>query len=195
LSVDPGELPSGVGDPVCLDEPFVLVSQHPVTTEYDQAEAQMNTTLEAVREWGVPAIVLWPNADAGSDGVSRAIRKMREQERAQGMHFYKNLPTDVYVRLMARTKCLVGNSSSAIREGAFVGVPAVNVGTRQSGRQRGKNVIDVPHDREAILSALKQQNKNGRYESDPIYGDGRAGQRIADILATCRISIQKKLAY
>jgi UDP-hydrolysing UDP-N-acetyl-D-glucosamine 2-epimerase len=185
----------GVGPSFSLDEPFLLVSQHPVTTEYGAGEGQITETLEAVYATGLPAIVLWPNADAGSEDIARGMRKWRERGRAQRMHFFKNLPTDTYVRLMRRTACLVGNSSSGIREGAFIGTPVVNVGTRQAGRERGHNVIDVPHDRHAIRVALDKQIANGRYPMEPIYGDGKAGERISAILAEETVQVQKRITY
>lgn len=185
----------GVGERFDLHQPFVLVSQHPVTTEFGDGEAQITATLQAVRELGLPAIVLWPNADAGSDDIARGIRKWREQKLDHNMHFFKNLPIATYVRLMAKTACLVGNSSSGVREGAYIGTPVVNIGTRQQARDRGSNVIDVPHDREMIRDAIARQIEHGRYASEPIYGDGLAGKRIADILATERADIQKLIAY
>ncbi|HEY0253141.1 MAG TPA: UDP-N-acetylglucosamine 2-epimerase, partial [Kofleriaceae bacterium] len=102
----------GVGEQLNVEEPFVLVSQHPVTTEYGAGGAQVAATLEAIREIGYPAIVLWPNADAGSEDVSRMMRKWREHGWTKKMHFFKNLPIATYVHLMAKTACLVGNSSS-----------------------------------------------------------------------------------
>ncbi|MBL0219322.1 MAG: UDP-N-acetylglucosamine 2-epimerase (hydrolyzing) [Myxococcales bacterium] len=186
----------GVGDAIDLARPFLLVSQHPVTTEYGEGLQQITSTLEAVRTTGLQAIVLWPNADAGSDDIARGIRKWREQGRAKNMHFFKNLPTSTYIRLMGRTTCLVGNSSSGVREGAFIGTPVVNVGSRQDGRRRGRNVIDVPHETAAITTALQTQIEHGRYPTDPIYGDGNAGERIAAVLATKRdIQIQKRITY
>jgi UDP-hydrolysing UDP-N-acetyl-D-glucosamine 2-epimerase len=185
----------GVGTSFDLAKPFVMVSQHPVTTEYGQGESQITETLVAVRELGLPAVVFWPNADAGSDDVARGIRKFRENGDAAHMHFFKNLPADVYIRLMRRTVCLVGNSSSAIREGAFIGTPAVNVGSRQDMRQRGKNVMDVDHDRYAIAAAILQQVKHGRYPPEPIYGDGHAGARIAQVLSRCNVRVQKRISY
>jgi UDP-N-acetylglucosamine 2-epimerase len=101
----------------------------------------------------------------------------------------------LYTRLMLNTACIVGNTSSSIREGAFLGAPAVNVGTRQAGRERGANVIDVPHDHDAIIDAVDTQISHGKYDSDPVYGDGQAGERIADILATAEFQIQKRLDY
>jgi UDP-hydrolysing UDP-N-acetyl-D-glucosamine 2-epimerase len=185
----------GVGDRLDLSESFLLVSQHPVTTEYGAGERQITETLTAVREIGLPAIVLWPNADAGSEDIARGIRKLRERGLGSHMHFFKNLPIDTYVRLMARTACLVGNSSSGIREGAYIGTPVVNIGTRQAGRERGHNVIDVLNEHEAIVAAVRHQIEHGRYAIDPIYGDGQAGPRIAEILATQSVSVQKQITY
>ena len=185
----------GVGGSFDLDQPFLLVSQHPVTTEYGDGERQMTETLKAVQELSLPAIVLWPNADAGSEHVARGIRKFREHEDDSRLHFFKNLPTSDYVKLMGKTACLVGNSSSAIREGSFIGTPAVNVGSRQEGRQRGSNVVDVDYDREQIVDAVRTQLSNGRYEHEPIYGDGRAGERIAEVLSRCTLRIDKRITY
>ncbi len=190
-----GALKSGVGDPVDLDEPFVLVSQHPVTTEYGHGMEQIGETLKAIKEIGLQALMLWPNPDAGSEDIARGMRVWRERGLAGHMHFFKNLPIDIYVRLMARAACLIGNSSSGIREGAFIGTPVVNIGTRQSGRQRGRNVIDVDYSAEAIRAAAIRQIEHGRYAADPIYGSGAAGDRIADILARCEVKIQKQIAY
>ena len=186
---------TGVGNKFNLDEPFVLVSQHPVTTEYGVGEQQILQTLEAVKSLNLPAIILWPNADAGSDDISRGIRKWREKGLDDLMHFFKNLPISSYVRLMEKTSCLIGNSSSGIREGAFIGTPVVNVGTRQNKRDRGSNVMNVGHDRLEIREAIKAQIAHGRYSMDPIYGDGMAGKRIAEILATEKVSIQKCITY
>jgi UDP-hydrolysing UDP-N-acetyl-D-glucosamine 2-epimerase len=185
----------GVGDALDVSKPFVLVSQHPVTTEYGAGEQQITATLGAVRDVGLPAIVLWPNADAGSEEIARGIRKLRERDLDHEMHFFKNLPTETYIRLMDRTACLVGNSSSAIREGPFIGTPSVNIGSRQAGRDRGSNVIDVPEDRDAIADAIRRQLDHGKYDREPLYGDGRAGERIADILTWVDPPIQKRITY
>lgn len=185
----------GVGPSFSLDEPFLLISQHPVTTEYGSGEDQIMATLEAADEIGLPAIVLWPNADAGSEDIARGMRKWRERGRAAHMHFFKNLPVDTYIRLMRRTACLVGNSSSGIREGAYIGTPVVNVGSRQAGRQRGHNVVDVAADRASIRGGIEGQMAHGRYVTDAIYGDGRAGERIAATLWTEHVDVQKRITY
>ncbi len=185
----------GVGEKLDLNYPFLLVSQHPVTTEYGLGKEQMLNTLQAVRQINIPVIVLWPNADAGSNDLSKAIRVWREDGNSRGIHFFKNLPMEIYIQLMNRTKCLIGNSSSGIREGAFIGVPTVNIGTRQAGRERGKNVLDVDHSIDNITEAIKKQIDHGPYKSEKIYGDGFSGEKIAQILSTQKVSVQKKITY
>lgn len=195
ISLEAELFDKGVGERLDFDQSFVLVSQHPVTTEYGAGEAQITMTLEAIRELDLPAIVLWPNADAGSDDIARGIRKWRERKLDRHMHFFKNLSIETYVRLMRKTACLIGNSSSGIREGAFIGTPVVNIGTRQNARDRGSNVLDVPYGRDEIKAVIARQVNHGPYAMEPIYGDGHAGQRIADILSTKVVDVQKCITY
>jgi UDP-hydrolysing UDP-N-acetyl-D-glucosamine 2-epimerase len=185
----------GAGAHIELDQPFLLVTQHPVTTEYGQGEAQVNETLAALQELRMPTIMLWPNADAGSEDTARGMRKFRERHRPEYIRFYKNFPIETWVRLMLASACVVGNSSAPIREGAYIGVPAVNIGTRQRGRDRGSNVMDVGYDRTEIVAAVRAQIAHGRYASDHLYGDGRAGGRVASVLAEAPLSVQKRLMY
>jgi UDP-hydrolysing UDP-N-acetyl-D-glucosamine 2-epimerase len=185
----------GAGAHIELDQPFLLVTQHPVTTEYGQGEAQINETLAALQELRMPAIMLWPNADAGSEDTARGMRKFRERHRPEYIRFYKNFPIETWVRLMLASACVVGNSSAPIREGAYIGVPAVNIGTRQRGRDRSSNVVAVGYDRAEIVAAVRAQIAHGRYASDHLYGDGRAGGRIASVLAEAPLSVQKRLMY
>ncbi|MEQ1757972.1 MAG: UDP-N-acetylglucosamine 2-epimerase [Vicinamibacterales bacterium] len=185
----------GAGAAIALDQPFLLVSQHPVTTEYGTGEAQIVETLMALDELQMPTIMLWPNADAGSEDISRGMRKFREHRRPEHIRFYKNFPIHTFVRLMAACACAVGNSSAPLREGSYIGVPTVNIGTRQTGRDRGANVLDAGHDRAEIIRAIKAQVAHGRYPSDHLYGDGGAGVRIAAVLATSPLKVQKRLHY
>ncbi len=188
-------LADGVGNNIDITKPFLVVSQHPVTTEYGDGESQIINTLSAVDKTNIPAVVLWPNADAGSEDIARGMRKWREQGLGKKMHFYKNLPVNHYIHLLKKTSCLIGNSSSGIREGAFIGTPVVNIGSRQDMRERGKNVIDVSNDTDAIFKAINSQIANGKYNSEPIYGDGSAGDKIAEILTKCSWEIQKRITY
>jgi UDP-N-acetylglucosamine 2-epimerase len=167
--------------------------QHPVTTEYGHGIDQINQTLEAVAALGMPALAFWPNVDAGSDHVAKGIRTFRELGRAHGFHFFRNLPPEMFMKLMAHCACMVGNSSAALREGSFLGTPAVTVGTRQQGRERGVNVVDVDHDRAEIADAIRDQVAHGPYERSHLFGDGAAGKKIADVLAVARPQVQKRL--
>jgi len=96
---------------------------------------------------------------------------------------------------MLSCACAVGNSSAPLREGAFVGVPTVNVGTRQQGRDRADNVVDAGYNRREIVAAVERQLAHGRYSSSHLYGDGGAGARIAKILAATPLRVQKRLSY
>ena len=185
----------GVGAHIDLSQPFLLVNQHPVTTEYGDGKRQILETLMALDELGMPTVMLWPNVDAGSEDIATGMRTFREKVRPEYIRFYKNFPIETYVRLMLACACTVGNSSAPIREGAFLGVPAVNIGTRQGGRDRGPNVIDAGYDRTEIAAAVRRQLVHGRYPSDHLYGDGGAGPRIADVLARAPLNVQKRLTF
>jgi UDP-hydrolysing UDP-N-acetyl-D-glucosamine 2-epimerase len=186
---------TGVGEPFDPDRPFVLVMQHPVTTEYGFGFDQINETLEAVAAVGLQALVFWPNVDAGSEQVAKGIRIFRELGRANGFHFFRNLPPEEFVRLMAHCACMVGNSSAALREGSYLGTPAVTVGTRQQGRERGENLVEVEHDTEAIADAIRDQIAHGPYEQSHLFGDGTAGVKIAEKLAVVEPPVQKRLVF
>ena len=185
----------GVGAHIDVSQPFLLVNQHPVTTEYGQGREQIWETLMALEELKMPTIMLWPNVDAGSEDIATGMRTFREKRQPEYIRFYKNFPIETYVRLMLLCGCAVGNSSAPIREGAFLGVPAVNIGTRQTGRDRGPNVLDVGYARDEIVDGIRRQLAHGRYHSDSLYGDGRAGGRIADRLARVPLSVQKRLVF
>lgn len=185
----------GAGAPIDPEQPYILMMQHPVTTEYGHGLDQVNATLDAVAAQGMQALVFWPNIDAGSAQVSKGLRLFREKGQTRGFHFFRNLPPEVFIRLMAHCACMVGNSSAALREGAFLGVPAVTVGTRQQHRECGRNVMRVGHEPDEIADAMRAQIVHGPYESDHLFGDGSAGARIADVLARVEPPIQKVLRY
>lgn len=195
LDVDVFEKYGGIGERLDLSRGSIVALQHPVTTEYEAAQQQAMETLSAARDMGMPTLWFWPNVDAGSDGISKAIRRFRELERPDNIHFFRSVEPEDFPRLMCASRCIVGNSSAAIREGAFLGTPAVNVGSRQAGRERGRNVIDADYDRTSILEAMQRQVVVGRYPSDPIYGDGKAGERIAGLLASCELRVEKRLCF
>ena len=195
LNFDPFERYGGVGPREDLSKGYLVVMQHPVTTEYEEARHQVEETLYAVRDVGLPVLWFWPNVDAGSDGTSKGIRVFREKEKPANFHFFRNMLPEDFLRLLCGAAAIVGNSSVAIRECSYLGVPAVNIGSRQRGRERGRNVIDVDHDRSAILGALREHQRKGRPAPDHLYGDGRAGTRIAEALAAADLRIDKQLTY
>jgi UDP-N-acetylglucosamine 2-epimerase len=156
---------------------------------------QITETLYAIKELGIPTLWFWPNVDAGSDGVSKGIRSFRELEGPTNIHFFKDIPPLDFLRMVNRSRCIIGNSSVAIRECSYLGVPAVNIGSREAGRERGPNVIDVDYDRKDIEAAIQQHIGGPRPARVKLYGDGHAGERIADVLSTAPLTYTKRLTY
>lgn len=195
LDFEPFSQYGGVGEILNLNEGYIVVMQHPVTTEYTDARKQVLEVLHAVHNSGRNALWFWPNVDAGSDGTSSGIRWFREHHPQARMHFFRNMAPVDFLKLLVNSRGIVGNSSVAIRECEFLGVPAVDIGTRQAGRERGRNVTTVEYDRKAISEALLGQWNHGPFERGSLYGDGKAGERIAMILADIELSADKRLAY
>jgi UDP-hydrolysing UDP-N-acetyl-D-glucosamine 2-epimerase len=195
MDFDPFAKYGGVGPKADLSSGYLVVMQHPVTTEYDEARQQVEETLYAVTGVGLPVLWFWPNVDAGSDGTSKGIRVFREKEDPPGFHLFRNMFPEDFLRLLGGATAIVGNSSVAIRECSYLGVPAVNIGSRQLGRERGQNVIDVDHDRAAIVAGIRTHRARGKAPRDLLYGDGKAGARIAESLATVPLTIEKRLTY
>jgi len=185
----------GVGMGFNPEEPYLVVLQHPVTTEYVEIEKQIIQTINAIKKLKIQTAWLWPNVDAGSDKVSKALRQFREIDNPDYVHFFKNFEIIDYAKLIYNSQCLIGNSSSALREGSFLGVPAVNIGSRQNTRERGLNVIDVQYDQDEIERAIIKQIGHGKYPEQQIFGDGNSAEKIANILANEEINIQKVLSY
>ena len=190
-----GVLQTGVGSRLDLDLPYIVVVQHPVTTEYLDAYSQVTETLSAAQkissELGIQVVWLWPNVDAGSDSISKRLREFRESGDSQGFHFFRNFSPEDYIRIIREAVCIVGNSSSGIREASFMGIPSVNVGSRQAGRERAENVIDVGPSAREIETAILSQLQHGRFEPSTLYGDGQAGKKMADVLSRIDLSVSK----
>jgi len=185
----------GVGADIRLQDDYLLVIQHPVTTEYEHNRRYIDATIEAIDDLERPTVWLWPNMDAGSDAVSKGIRVYREQNEQDFIRFFTSLPLEQYAVILNNASCIVGNSSSGIRESAYLGVPSVNIGNRQNGRQRAENVVDVPHEAESIKNAIRKQIQHGPYRQSDIYGNGNSGEHIADVLAEFEFDIQKQITY
>jgi UDP-hydrolysing UDP-N-acetyl-D-glucosamine 2-epimerase len=181
----------GVGDVVDIDKPFLVVMQHPVTSEVGKNREHVEETLRAVCELGIPTIWFWPNIDAGTDEVSKAIRVFRELHNPDHIRFLKYLSPEQFIGLLKKTDCLVGNSSAGIKECSYLGVPVVNIGTRQNGRMRAKNVIDVKYRESDIKSAIKYQIDHGLYKSSKLYYKEGTSKKIAQTLAKIKLYTQK----
>jgi UDP-hydrolysing UDP-N-acetyl-D-glucosamine 2-epimerase len=195
LNFNPYEKYGGVGAAPSLEKGYLVVMQHPVTNEYDKSREHIEETLKAVKELNMPTLWFWPNVDAGADGTSNGIRSFREKHLLKNVHFFKNMEGDDFLILLKNSKTLLGNSSVGIRECAFLGVPVVNIGTRQHKRERGNNVIDVDYNKEAIVSAVKKIVTLGKISSSSVYGGGQAGKIIANLLADVPLKYHKTIMY
>ena len=185
----------GVGSRFDVTKGYLVVMQHPVTTEYEQSRRHIEETLHAIRELNRPTLWFWPNVDAGSDGTSTGIRAFRENHHLPHIHFFKNMRPEDFIQVLHHSQCLVGNSSVGIRECAFLGTPVINIGSRQNGRDRGENVLDIGYHRKDIIEAIEKQIATGKYPSDSLYGTGDAGQTIANLLPHIDLSIEKRLTF
>lgn len=186
---------SGVGNSPDLSKGYLVVMQHPVTTEYNESKNHIYKTLDAIMELNIPTLWFWPNVDAGADGTSKGIRQYRESNKLDNVHFFKNMYPDDFLKILKNSFCLIGNSSVGIRECSFLGIPVVNIGSRQSGRARSKNIIDVNYNKQEIISAVRRQIKNGHYDSSKIYGNGDSAKKIAKKIAEIKLIFDKKLMY
>lgn len=195
LDFDPIKKYGGVGEELDWKEGYIVVMQHPVTTEYKESKKHVTETLKAIKRLNYPTFWFWPNVDAGSDGTSNGIRTFRELEKPQNIHFFKNMDPLDFLKLLKNSKALVGNSSAGIRECAFLGVPVINIGNRQHRRCRGENVTDVAYDEKQILEATKNAISCEHHPASEIYGDGNSGGKIAEILATTELTYGKTITY
>ena len=183
----------GVGHQIELNKKYLVVMYHPVTNEYKKNKETINNLLKTIKKINFPTIWMWPNVDAGTDIVSKEIRKFREKNKKFNVKFYKNFSPEEFLFIIDHCSCFVGNSSSAIREGSFLGIPCVNIGTRQDQRERGGNVVDVKNHQSSIEAGILYQVSKKRYKSLKTYGDGNASKRmISAIKKMGKINIEKK---
>ena len=174
---------NGVGSTLDLNKPFITIMNHPVTTEYGNGEKEISKILKIVNKFDIQKLVFWPNPDAGSEDISRGIRKWREKFGDTKTRFFKNLEQKYFYHVLDKTICLIGNSSSGVREGSFIGVQNICIGSRQKGREIGKNTIMI-NNNEKKLSKLIQKilKKKTKKLRDYKYGNGSASKKIIEIL-------------
>lgn len=187
------ELSERLGFEIAEDEPLILLIQHVISTEVEHAYEQMKQTLEAVCRMGIKTILSYPNSDAGSQQLIRAIR---EYEHLPHLFTAKNIPRLEFVNIMRKASCMLGNSSAGILEAPILKLPVINVGNRQKGRLHADNVQFVDHDADKICDAVRKAVYDSSYRNQVAncvnpYGDGHSSTAIANILAT--IPIDDKL--
>ena len=185
----------GTGVPFDPNKPYIIVLQHPVTTSLNDTKFQIQETLEAAKLIDINKIVMWPNPDAGSSELSKMIRDFQNIDKSSKFSYFTNFPPEIFVKLIYNASCLIGNSSSFIREGSFLGKPAVIIGERQEGREHAENVIFSKYCRKDILSKINIQLKRQKIKKSFIFGKGDAGIKIAKKLENVKLKIVKKITY
>jgi len=185
----------GSGAEIDVEKPFLLTVFHPTTTEYGEESNQVEELLAALNEIQIPTVFLWPNIDAGSDHISKALRIFRERPGVDWLRTLTNLSPENYLQVLAGTACAVGNSSSFVRDASFLGTPVVLVGDRQKGRERDCHLVSVAAQKECITEAIKLQVSNGHYLPSHLYGDGNVSRAIAESLAMLTPYKQKHLSF
>ncbi len=188
---------TGTGSKIDFSKEYIIIMQHPVTTEYGDAKKQIIETIKAAKKLSkiTQVLWLWPNIDAGSDVFSKQIRSFREKSKPSNIYFHKNFSPEHFAYLLKNASCIIGNSSSAIREGSYLGIPAVNIGNRQKGREIGKNVLYSKHNFQEIVRLTLKQFNTKKFSKNKLYGNGFAGKKISDILSSYDFDIHKKLTY
>lgn len=186
---------SGAGVAIDVEKPFLLVLFHPTTTEFGGERRQMEEVLEALRRLQMQTVLLWPNIDAGSDHISKAIRVFRVTHQPEWLRTLTNLTPDDYLKVLANAACAIGNSSSFVRDASYFGTPVVLVGNRQEGREADLHVTHSIPAADEVFEAATRQIRHGRHAPSKLYGDGHVAERIADSLSRLEIYIQKRLHY
>ncbi|MBO6538838.1 MAG: UDP-N-acetylglucosamine 2-epimerase (hydrolyzing) [Rhizobiaceae bacterium] len=195
LTVGPELFRDGVGAPIDPSKPYALVLFHPVTTKLATKAEATEELLGATAQLGMQTVWLWPNIDAGSDHVSGAIRRYREQHDPSWLRLMKNFAPEDYLRVLSNATVALGNSSSFVRDSSFLGTPVVLIGDRQQARETAENVTRTVCVEAEILKTARAQLAHGHYPASTLYGKGDASEQIADKLSEVELYIQKRLDY
>ena len=179
-----------------LNKPLVIILQHTVTSEIETIKENILQTIDAVKELNIQAIIIYGNADAGSQKITKVIKNLKIKQ-------YMTIPYRDYIGLLKHASALVGNSSSGIIEAPFLHIPSINVGTRQNGRLRAESIIDVKYNKNEIKKAIKKAIDDKDFlkkvkSHKSLYGNGDSAKKIVKILEKIdlkKIPIQKKMTY
>lgn len=186
-----GIVQTGSGAEIDLSKKYIMVMYHPVNSEIRAIPQQIRNILGAIHELNIQTIWFWPNFDAGAEMISYQLRLFKEKTEDLKIRFMRYLPPKQFLALLSNTKCLIGNSSSGIKECSYLGIPVVNIGTRQNNRLRADNVVDCGHEKKELKKAIRKQIRKGRYPVSKIYFSNDTSKEIAKILATADLYCQK----
>tara|TARA_A100001011_G_scaffold283865_1_gene294273 strand:+ start:1460 stop:2599 length:1140 start_codon:yes stop_codon:yes gene_type:complete len=177
-----------------LDKTFLVVIQHPVTSELNILK-QIRETLKAVKESKIQHLIVFPNNDSGSKNILKEIQRSK-------LNYIPSLTLSEYKTLLNGEMILIGNSSSGIHEAASFKVPVINIGSRQNGREKPKNIINVGYDSVEITKAIKKVKgkkfKNFVKKIKNPYGDGKSSIKIINLIKKLKLknfNTQKQLTY
>ena len=182
----------GVGYKVDLKKKYLVVMLHPITNNEQETVQNIKNTFASILKMNMQCIWFWPNIDAGSNKISNYIRSFRENNPNNKINFYTNFETEDFLKLIKNADCLIGNSSSGIREGSYLQVPVVNIGSRQDNRERGDNVLDTKNTRKSIYNSIIKQLNRKKIKINHIYGNGNSSQKILNIINKISLDINKK---
>lgn len=187
-------LEKGSGAPIDFSGGFMMVMYHPVASEVSVMTKHTRLLLETIHALDIPVIWFWPNFDVGAEEVAGQLRSFNDKVTNHKIRFMRYLAPHDFISLLSRATCFVGNSSAGIKECSYLGIPVVNIGSRQNNRLRTKNVIDTDHDVEKIRKAIQYQLKRGKYPSDKTYFVKNTAVNIAKTLATIDLYTQKSFS-
>jgi UDP-hydrolysing UDP-N-acetyl-D-glucosamine 2-epimerase len=181
----------GSGANIDFSGPFIMVMYHPVASEIDSISKYTRLLLESIHKLNMQTIWFWPNFDVGSEEISTQLRFFNDMTKDHKIRFMRYLAPNDFLALLSKTKCFIGNSSAGIKECSYLGIPVVNIGSRQNNRLRTKNIKDVGYVEEDIIHSIKEQIAHGQYESDLTYNMDNTAYNIANTLATIDLYTQK----
>lgn len=162
---------------------FIVFLLHSETENHTESFARTKKILNKISSLNKQLIIFWPNPDAGTEGVSKAIRIFKNNNETKNYIYVKNLESKFFLKLLDECDFLIGNSSVGIRECSYMGVPVINIGDRQRGRDRGSNVIDKSWE-EINNADLKTIINKHSITKDNLYGDGESSKKISKLIST-----------
>jgi UDP-hydrolysing UDP-N-acetyl-D-glucosamine 2-epimerase len=180
----------GSGSKINLKDGYLMVMYHPVNSEISNLKENTNKLIKAVHNSNMQTIWFWPNFDAGAEIISHELRKFNDKSRGHKIKFLKYLPPKQFLTLLSNSKMFLGNSSAGIKECSHLGIPVINIGSRQNKRLKAENVFNCNHDAEKILKMIKEQFGK-KYESSDLYISNDTSREIAKKLASVDVYCQK----